>query len=340
MERKAQGMRDRSILEIVRGLIYSEVAFQEIFKKYKEGNLRFSDIGTWVDDKGQSLLYNLKEQSHSHFRDIEKGPSHKKEWLLDLAIGSIFHETMKLRENIYQLEFYRPQYLQYKLKMGKSTYEKDYLQRFERIISRAEQGVVNGMEETQSLFRDAIAQLLDLFKENAKNPFLVRFLLENQPLLKKVYGAKRGKELFNIIFNKGYLDAHQLVGRSYLQSEHYDLSSFYFSKALRIEPRHPELQFLLNFSLGMNAYYNNTYQKALSHFGKLMHLRSNPKVEPPLAFIHGLKARGFLRRRVKNEYLEKAGEVCHKISLELKDEQRLKGASKALSLAEQIRKML
>lgn len=320
MEKRIQETRDRKILEIVRGLLYSEVSFQEIFNKYEKGNLRFSDIGEWVDDKGQSLLYNLKEQSHSHFRNMERGPFHKKEWLLDLAIGSIFHEAMRLRENIYQLEVYRPQYLQYKLKMGKSAYEKDYLQQFERIISRAEQGVANGMEETRSLFRDAMAQLLDFFKGDAKNPFLVRFLLENQHLLKRVYGARRGKELFDIMFNKGYLDAYQLVGRSYLQSEHYDLASLYFSKALKREPRHPDLQFLLNFSLGMKAYYNNTYSKALSHLGKLIRFRSNPKV--------------------KKEFLEKAGGVCHKISFELKEEQRLKAAKKAYSLAERIKKML
>ena len=45
MEKKSQVTHDRNILEIVRGLLLSEVAFQEIFKKYKEGRLRFSDIG-------------------------------------------------------------------------------------------------------------------------------------------------------------------------------------------------------------------------------------------------------------------------------------------------------
>jgi hypothetical protein len=42
MEKKSQVTRDRNILEIVKGLLLSEVAFQEIFKKYKEGRLRFS----------------------------------------------------------------------------------------------------------------------------------------------------------------------------------------------------------------------------------------------------------------------------------------------------------
>jgi tetratricopeptide (TPR) repeat protein len=314
--------RSKDLLEIVRGLLLSEVAFQEIYKKYRDGTLRFLDIGDWVDDKGQSLLYNLKQQCHSLFRYTEKVPIQKNEWLLDLAIGSIFHEAMKLRENIYQLEVYRPKYVQYKLKAGKSSsaYESDYLQQFERIISKAEQGLEEGMEETRSLFKDAMTQLPDFFKENSRNPYLVRFLLERQPLLQRVYGVKKAKEVFDTMFERGLPDAYVLAGQSYLTSEHYDLSIHYFSKALKMDPLNHELQFFLNFSLGMNAYYQNAYSKALSYFAKLVHLR--------------------LSRKLKREYLKKAEDVCYRISSELRDEKKVRTTARCRFLADEIRKML
>jgi len=314
--------RNRNLLEMVRRLLLAEVAFQEIFKKYKEGKLRFSDIGNWVDDRRQSLLYNLKEQSHLLFRVGAKGPIHRNEWLLDLAIGSIFHEAMKLRENIYQMEVYRPRYLQFKSKMGKAAYEyeRDYLQQFERIISRAEQGVQEGMEETQSFFKDAVEQLIDFFKKNSANPYLVRFLLEHQPLLQRVYGNRKAKEIFHLMFKKGLLDAYSLAGRSYLQSGHYDLASLYFSKALKMEPSDHQLQFLMNFSLGMKAYYKNAYSKTMSFFAKLVHLRLNKKL--------------------KRDYLRKAEEVCHRVSSELKEEGEVKATARCRFLADQIKKML
>jgi len=320
MKKEIRRNRDKTLLEMVRGLLLSEVAFQEIFKKYKEGQLHFSDIGNWVDDKGQSFLYNLKEQCHSLFRHMRKGPIHKNEWLLDLAIGSIFHEAMKLRENIYQMEVYRPKYLHYKLKVGKSPYEyeKGYLQQFERIISRAEQGVQEGIVETQSLFKDAMAQLVDFFKENSKNPFLVRFLLEHQPLLQRVYGLKGAKEVLHLMFKRGRLDAYYLAGRSYLQSKHYDLASHFFSEALKLDTHRRDLRFLLNFSLGMNAYYDNVYPKALSHFSTLIPLKSKVKGQ--------------------KEYLRKVEEVCHHIASEWKEERGLRDARKAFSLADRIRK--
>jgi tetratricopeptide (TPR) repeat protein len=318
MKQQGDGSRDRKILEMVNGLFLAEVAFQEVFKKYKEDRLCFSDIGAWVDDKGQSLLYTLKEQCHALFRSLGKGPVHKNEWLLDLAIGSIFHEAMKLRENIYQIEVYRPRYLQFKLKLGKSAYEKGYLQHFERIISKAELGVLDGIEETRSLFKNAMAQLIEFFKDNSKNPFLSRFLLEHHPLLQRVYGSKRVKEIFNLMFKKGLLDAYYLAGHSYLQSAHYDLSSLYFSKALKMNPRHRDLGFLINFSLGMKAYFENDYSNTLSHFEKTLLPLSTSKV--------------------KKEYVKKMEEICNKISFELEDEEALEEAKKARLIAGRIKK--
>ncbi len=320
MERKAQRLRDRKILEIIRGLFLAQIAFQEIFNKYRKGQLHFTDIEQLVDDRGQSLLYLLKEQCHAIFRFMGTGSFHRKEWLLDLAIGSIFHEAMKLRENIYQLEVYRPQYLEFRLKAGKTAYEKDYLEQFEKIISRAEQGVSEGMEETRSLFQDAKAQLLDFFKASSENPYLVRFLLEHQPLLNKIYGTKGPREILHLLFERGFLDAYLVAGQSYLESEHYDLSSVYFSKALKLNSREPELQSFLNLSQGMGAYYRNDYSTALSYFLKLSHLPSNGKL--------------------KREYLRKAEEACYKIATEWREEKGPKAAARARSIAEQIKRML
>ncbi len=320
MERKWQRTRDRRILEMIRGLLQAEVSFQQIFKKYKKGLLRFSDVEHWVDDRGESVLYLLKEQCHTIFRFIGIGRFHKKEWLLDLVIGSIFHEAMKLRENVYQLEVYRPKYLEYKSKVGKTAYEKDYLTHFEKIISRAEEGVAGGIEETQSLFHDAKAQLLDFFKTGAENPYLVRFLLEHEPLLEKVYGTNGAKRVFDFLFCNGLSDACLLAGQSYLDSEHYDLSSFYFSKALKLHPHDHQFQSLLNFSHGMGAYYRNDYPKALFHFFKLA----------------GRKSDGKLNR----EYLKKTEEACRTMAAELMEEKGRRSAGKARSVAERIRRML
>jgi tetratricopeptide (TPR) repeat protein len=225
---------------------------------------------------------------------------------------------MKLRENIYQIEFYRPRYVQYKRGMGSSAYEKDYLHQFERIITKAELGTMEGMDETRSLFRDTKAQLIDFFKENKENPFLVRFLLENQPLLRSVYGSQGTKRIFGLMFPKGVLEAYQVAARSYLQSAHYDLSADCLSKALRMDPENALIRFFLHFSAGMQAYYRSRYGRALLHFSRM-----------------ALCPRGI---RGRKEALRKAAEACHKIVAELKEEKKTRGMEKASLVADQLKK--
>ncbi len=304
------------IFEIVRGFLLSELGFQEILKKYRQGQLHFQDVANWVDDRGQSLLYNLKENCHNLFRHSGIVSSRKKEWLLDLAIGSIFHEAMKIRENLYQLDVYRPKYLQYKRRAGGSDYERNYLQQFARIITKAEQGISEGMEEILSLFRDATAQLIDVLKENSKNTFLIRYLLENQPLLRKVYGPQKARSIINRMFKRGFLDAYLSVAQSYLKSGHYDLASSYFSKALKMAPKQSDLLFLFCFCLGMKAYYNNLYSKALSCFEKLLPIKS----------------------KKKKDYLKKVEEVCQKITDEMEDEKDRKISHRAETLVDRIKR--
>jgi hypothetical protein len=67
----------------------------------------------------------------------------------------------------------------------------------------------------------------------------------------------------------------------------------------------------------MNAYYNNTYSKALSHFWKLLRPRSKWKI--------------------KKEMMKKAEDICLKISIEL-EEDAPEESRKASLLAERIKK--
>jgi hypothetical protein len=87
-----------------------------------------------------------------------------------------------------------------------------------------------------------------------------------------------------------------------------------------MDPSDHELQFFMNFSLGMKAYYKNAYSKTMSFFAKLVPLKLN--------------------KRLKKDYLKKAEEVCHRVSSELKEEGKVKTTARCRFLADQIKKML
>ena len=61
------------------------------------------------DDDG-CCLFRLKERCHALFRPRETGSRvrMRREALFDLAVGALFHESMKFRENLYQREVYGP----------------------------------------------------------------------------------------------------------------------------------------------------------------------------------------------------------------------------------------
>ena len=73
---------------------------------HRRGDLTFSDVEEFVDDRGKSSLYRLKQMCHDLFRNAAEVAY--KEKFYDITVGYIFHEAMKLRECIYQLEYYKP----------------------------------------------------------------------------------------------------------------------------------------------------------------------------------------------------------------------------------------
>ena len=81
----------------------------ELFARFRSGGLAFDSVRDLCDDSPNSPLFRLKERCHALFRDGERSDAPvRREALFDLAVGSLFHEAMKFRENFYQLVVYAP----------------------------------------------------------------------------------------------------------------------------------------------------------------------------------------------------------------------------------------
>ena len=94
------------------------------------------------------------------------------------------------------------------------------------------------MEETRSLFQDAKAHLLDFFKASSENPYLVRFLLEHQPLLGKVYGEEGAKELFLNFSKPVFWAPTGWQARAIWKERDTTTLLPLFLKARKLDPRH------------------------------------------------------------------------------------------------------
>jgi GNAT superfamily N-acetyltransferase len=306
------------ILEIVRDYLYSHMRFQSIYEKYKAHTLNFEDIEEFVTDKDPTLpLFNLKESCHMLFRYQGEEQSSDEEKLLDLAVGSIFHEAMKLRENLYQLKVYKPRYLQIQNSQQASEYEKTLLQEFMKIGMKTEKRLAESMMEIKRLLQDTLKQLAHLLPRYKDNAVLIKFLLHNKDLLQQAFGRRRGLKIVADMFPGGLGEAYDIEGRSYLASEHYDLAAEFFGQALKYRALDQGLKGIYLYARGMDGYYKNRYKETLRSFYKLL----------PLARSLG-NGKG---------YLEKVEEVCRKIGREYLEDKKKKLGTIAVQLADKMK---
>lgn len=255
--------RDRKIVEIVKLFLRSVVLYRQLYNDYQKGTFRFEEIQKLVDDKGQSLLFNLKKICHSLFR--ENNSSSSKEQLFDLAVSSIFHEAMIIRENCYQVEAYSPKAKSLERDTQKGPHEKKFLKELDRTLERARKRLTVELKETNALLGETLEQLKDLIAGYPENGLLMRFLLENEALVREILGPEGLEDIFSTIYKEGKLTALQVAAKDYYNSGYYQQAADTIKKALAITADN-ETRFLYFFYAGLRDYYENNYPVALENF--------------------------------------------------------------------------
>lgn len=227
---QAPGAR-RGLVEIVRDFIAVHQQMTGLFERFRLGTLRFDDVRAIVADSESSPLFRLKERVHTLFRRDEAGASkpgellRRGEALFDLAVGSLFHETLKFRENYYQLEVYAPRVLSLRNDGGEAD---ELLREFEKILREASKRVEESLDETATLLgqmrRQLIALLLDAREEKSAG-LVTRYLITHREEVEAVY-----TEGLEALLAK--LHDHVLV--AYLSAIRSQLESARFAEALKL----------------------------------------------------------------------------------------------------------
>ncbi len=234
---------------------------QEVMSLYAKGQLSFGRMEEFVDDRGKSCLYRLKQMSHELFRNAEEATYREK--FYDITVGYIFHEAMKLRENVYQLEYYKPQYETLVASDELTTLEKKVIHEFDVLILRARKRLKEGLKEVKGLLRDLVAQLKDLLKLYRTNYLLPRFVLENQKALIRIYHKKGFAELLNEMFERGRSTLVYKAAQSYLDSEYYAAAKLLFQKVVKMDPDDEKARYMFLYASAFASYYNNRSTRAL-----------------------------------------------------------------------------
>lgn len=248
------------LVDLVREFIASHELMSNVIERGRSGALRWPEVQRLVAEDESSRLYRLKERSHLLSRSRHAGDDLSRTALLDLAVGSLFHEAMKLRENFYQLEVYAPRVARAESTAAPGT--EVLFGEFARILSASRERVVEAIDECAALLDQMREQLRQLLVEYADDGLVMRFLFENRDAAEGVIG-----EPIDVFFARSLgedpAETYARVARSYLESGFFDEGLGALEEALARRPQDPALLRDRLYAVGMAAYRRGHYEKAV-----------------------------------------------------------------------------
>jgi tetratricopeptide (TPR) repeat protein len=184
---------------------------------------------------------------------------------------------MKLRENMYQLEYYRPQ-----CDIGNhalTDQEKKIVHEIGVLINKAETRLKEGFKEIKVLLNELVGQLKDLVILYKNNYLLPRFVFENEKSLRKIYGKKGFENLLNTAYSDGRQFLIFKAAQSYLTSEYYDTARLLFKKILRLDRQNTAVLFLYMYSSAYYFYFKNMFTRSLMFAEKARDLNADENIQ-------------------------------------------------------------
>lgn len=253
-------------------------------QRYAEGTMVFEDIEKFVGDDASSILFRLKESCHAIFRPSGSDPLPEVAAgaLLDLVVGSLFHEAMALRENLYQLESYGAQVQMLRTQPRAAMTE--LLQEFEKIHAASSRRLDEAVTEIETLLGQARRQFLLMLVEYREEGLLARCLWEHSEAVASTFGRDL-LELFSEIHGEP-VSGLILAADSYLDSAYYVDALPVLEAAQNLATGERAVDERIHYAIGMRSFMQRDYLTSileLKEWWQMIRKRENEKNRISLA---------------------------------------------------------
>jgi hypothetical protein len=227
--------RDIFLRDLVQDFIEAKLYLDMLRHQHQStDSLPYRLLDEWLgSETKKGSLWNLKDQCHNLFRNSGT-KANLYEHLFDWTIGSIFHEAIKLKEDAYQMETYKPLLEQANCQHNAvlTRIVRDYFE----VIEDARKNLVEEIERINHLFSKALLHLIEILPLHRDNILLVRYLLENtKQLSEKVFGKQVLNQILRAMFPHGLASAYLCVAEKCMQSGWYRDAARYLKKSLRLD---------------------------------------------------------------------------------------------------------
>ena len=251
-------------MDVLRDFLVAHESLTRLVARGRSGELAFSGVAEIVGDDESAVLFRLKERCHLLFRGegqnlgAEIGP----EVLFDLAVGSLFHEAMKLRECLYQRDAYGP-----KVRVLREAGVVDasgLLAEFDKILAGLSEHIEESLGEAETLITRMVAQLRLLLARHPENALVARYLIRHREEVERVLGPLA--ELLAEIYGSAGA-GWAAAGGSLLDSGFFEDAAPALSEAIALGHEPEPTQRLLHFARGMAAYLQGRYADTVAELG-------------------------------------------------------------------------
>ncbi len=223
--------RDFHIRSLYSGFFKTYSAFVTLYQGYlANGKINFDELAQLVGTEiHKGRLWQLKDHCHRLFQES----SEQNGLLLDWVIGSVFHEAMKLKENIYMYQFYGP--------AGPSTGAGGADTSLHCGVSRKNfmKGIVREarrqVDNLTFLFNRANFLLRMLFPSQGQNVLLLRLFIE-EPNISQEMWSESVEQLFDELFPYQPETGYLLAAKSYFNGQWLHEALAAYETALDINP--------------------------------------------------------------------------------------------------------
>jgi tetratricopeptide (TPR) repeat protein len=251
---------DKKQIDLIKESLCVYEKARECKSLLRQEQLFFANIEDFVDDRGKSCLFRLKEMCHDLFRNSSEASY--KEKLFDMTVGYTFHGAMKLRENLYLLEYYKPQC---EIALEDLTdQEKKIVNEISTLVRKARGRLKEELKEVTVLADELATQLKDLILLYKGNYLLPRFLYEYEKTLTKIYGRKGFEDILVTAYADGKMLLLFKTANSYLESEYFDTARKLFKRIIRSDSSNTAALFLYIFASANHFYFKNMFTRALA----------------------------------------------------------------------------
>lgn len=192
-------------------------------------------------DKGP--LWNLRELCHRVWPEGEHGENIEGS-LIDWLMGSIFHEAVRLREDVHILNNYgnaafkdqqmRAARENQGLPQNLSASRLATVMDRENLIKRVAVDVMQQMEQLAFLFGQTSNMLRTMLPGLAENFLLVRFLVEQEDIIEDLWGEKLA-DVFIDMFSATPARGFCAAGLSYMSGQWYTRALVMYKRALEFD---------------------------------------------------------------------------------------------------------